>query len=98
MNALGRRKRHCRTAPSAGYTFIMIDIRELVGDEWADWYALSPAQRLEESSKLWQTYLELGGSLDPEPDSQSPFYDPDEWRALASDGRAGVRAVRRSGV
>ena len=76
----------------------MIDIRELVGDEWADWYALSPAQRLEESSKLWQTYLELGGSLDPEPDSQSPFYDPDEWRAFAADGRSGVRALRRSGV
>jgi hypothetical protein len=44
----------------------MIDLRSLVGDEWAEWYVLTPAQRLEESSKLWQTYLELGGSLDPE--------------------------------
>lgn len=76
----------------------MIDIRSLVGDEWAEWYAMTPTQRLEESSKLWQTYLELGGSLDPEPDPQSPFYDPEEWRALAADGRAGVRLVRRGGI
>ena len=76
----------------------MIDIRSRVGDEWAEWYAMTPAQRFEESSKLWQTYLELGGSLDPEPDPQSPFYDPEEWRALAADGRAGVRLVRRGGI
>jgi len=76
----------------------MIDIRALVGDEWAEWYAMTPAQRLEESAKLWQTYLELGGSLDPEPDPQSPFYDREEWRALAVDGRAGVRVVRRGGI
>lgn len=66
--------------------------------EWADWYALTPLERLEESSKLWQTYLKLGGSLDPEPDSQSPFFDPEEWRAVALDGRPGMRVVRRSGV
>jgi hypothetical protein len=76
----------------------MIDIRSLVGEEWAEWYVMTPTQRLEESSKLWQTYLELGGSLDPEPDPQSPFYDPEEWRALATDGRAGVRLVRRGGI
>jgi len=33
------------------------------GDEWQEWYALTPLERLEESSKLWRTYLELGGSL-----------------------------------
>ena len=44
-------------------------------EEWADWYTLTPLERLEESSKLWQTYLKLGGSLDPEPDTQSPFFD-----------------------
>lgn len=76
----------------------MVDIRALVGDEWADWYALTPAQRLEESAKLWQTYIALGGSLDPEPDSQSPFFDQQEWRAVAADGRPGVRLVRRGGV
>lgn len=76
----------------------MIDMRLLAGDEWAEWYALSPAERFEESARLWQTYLALGGSLDPEPDSQSPFHDPQEWRAIAVDGRPGVRLVRRGGV
>lgn len=52
------------------------------GEEWADWYALTPQQRWEESSKLWQTYLALGGSLDPEPDTQSPFFDGDAAGAV----------------
>jgi hypothetical protein len=30
--------------------------------------------------KLWETYLALGGSLEPEPDTQRPFFDPEEWR------------------
>jgi len=76
----------------------MIDMRLIVGDEWAEWYALTPAQRWEESAKLWQAYVALGGSLDPEPDHQSPFYDPYEWRAVAADGRPGLRVVRRGGV
>jgi len=29
-----------------------------------------------ESEKLWQTYPAMGGSLDPEPDTQSPFFNP----------------------
>lgn len=53
----------------------MIQPEQLVGDEWAEWYRLTPVQRLLESEKLWQTYLALGGSLDPEPDTQSPFFD-----------------------
>ena len=48
--------------------------KHLVGHEWAEWYLLTPIQRWQESSKLWQTYLSLGGTLDPEPDTQSPFY------------------------
>ncbi|HTL54153.1 MAG TPA: hypothetical protein VL361_00685, partial [Candidatus Limnocylindrales bacterium] len=48
---------------------------ELVGEEWAEWYRLTSVQRWLESEKLWQTYLALGGSLDPEPDTQSPFFD-----------------------
>ena len=66
--------------------------------EWAAWYALTPLQRLEESCRLWDAYLKLGGSLDPEPDSQSPFFDSEEWRAGALDGRPGLRVVRRGGV
>ena len=66
--------------------------------EWLEWYALSPQQRFEESAKLWATYLALGGSLDPEPDPQSPFFSAEEWRQISAHGRAGLRGVRRSGV
>ena len=44
-----------------------------------------------------QLYLALGGSLDPEPDSQSPFDDPETWRESAAHGRPGVRVLRRGG-
>lgn len=43
-------------------------------DEPEEWMNLSPAQRFEESAKLWPIFLTLGGSLDPQPDPQSPFY------------------------
>ena len=76
----------------------MIQIEEICEPEWVEWYRMSPEERWEESSKLWVTYLALGGTLDPEPDTQSPFFDEAEWRALAADGRPGVRVVRRSGV
>ena len=71
---------------------------EIVSAEWAAWYALSPAERFLESAKLWETYLALGGSLEPEPDTQSPFFDPEEWRESTRDGRTGVRVLRRGGV
>lgn len=71
---------------------------ELVGSEWAEWYMMTPQERWAETEKLWATYLELGGSLDPEPDTQSPFFDEDEWREIRLDGRPGMRVVRRSGI
>jgi len=71
---------------------------DVVGEEWAEWYRMTPAERFAESSKLWETYLVLGGSLEPEPDSESPFFDPEEWRANFADGRPGVRILRRGGV
>ncbi len=76
----------------------MISAEELVGEEWAEWYRLTPLERWHESEKLWQTYLALGGSLDPEPDTQSPFFDPSARGARAADGRTGVRVLRRSRV
>ncbi len=42
-------------------------------DETTDWYKLSPAERFEESQKLWEIFILMGGDLDPEFDSQSPF-------------------------
>ena len=43
-------------------------------DEDMEWLKLAPSQRMRETTKLWKLYIALGGSLDPEPDSQSPFY------------------------
>jgi hypothetical protein len=66
--------------------------------EWEQWYRMTPQQRWRESQKLWDFFLAIGGSLDPEPDSQSPF-DPDfEPRQVPVDGRPGVRVLRRSRV
>jgi hypothetical protein len=76
----------------------MISAEELVGEEWAEWYRLSPLERWAESEKLWQIYLALGGSLDPEPDTQSPFFDPNEPRPRPAHGRPGMRVIRRRGV
>lgn len=49
-------------------------LAESVGDEWMEWYRMTPAERWRASLQLWEVYLALGGSLDPEPDTQSPFY------------------------
>jgi hypothetical protein len=68
---------------------IVDDLRpeDLVGEEWAEWYRMTPQERFHESMKLWDTFLALGGSLDPEADTQSPFFDEEEWRANSTDGR-----------
>jgi hypothetical protein len=75
-----------------------IETEDEQSDEWLDWYRMTPAERWEESQKLWPTYLALGGSLDPEPDSESPFDDPQAWRESIAHGRPGVRVLRRGGV
>lgn len=36
-----------------------LSAEELVGEEWAEWYLLTPIERWEQSSVLWQTYLTL---------------------------------------
>ena len=71
---------------------------DIVGEEWAEWYRMSPVERFRESARLWETYLALGGSFEPEPDTQSPFFDPEEWRENARHGRPGVRVIQRGGV
>lgn len=71
---------------------------DLVGEEWAEWYRLTPQERFAESMKLWDTFLMLGGSLEPEADTQSPFFDEEEWRENAADGRPSVRVLRRGPV
>lgn len=75
-----------------------IEPEDLWPEEWVAWFRLTPAERWHESNKLRQIFLDLGGSLDPEPDTQSPFYDPQEPRARPADGRSGVRVIRRGGI
>jgi len=72
-----------------------IRAEDIVGPEWAEWFRLTPAERWRESGKLWASFLALGGSLDPEPDTQSPFFDTRASRPSAAHERAGVRIVRR---
>jgi hypothetical protein len=76
----------------------MISPEELVGEEWAAWYRLSPVERWRESEKLWTVYFHLGGSLDPQPDTQSPFFDPRTQSTRSVNGRPGMRILRRSRV
>ena len=71
---------------------------DVAGPEWAEWYRLTPQLRFAESEKLWHAYLDLGGSLDPEPDTQRAFFDRKEARPRPSHGRPGLRLVRRGGV
>lgn len=71
---------------------------DIDGEEWTEWYRLTPLERWQESQKLWEFYLAVGGSLDPEPDSQSPFDIEPEPRPLPIDGGTGMRVLRRGGV
>jgi hypothetical protein len=76
----------------------LTDEERFTEPEWLEWFALTPQERWAESEKLWAHYLEIGGRLDPEPDTQSPFFDPEASGAELVDGWAGLRALRRSGV
>ena len=69
-----------------------------VDPEVLDWYRLSPQERWTESMRLWDTFRLLGGKLEPESDSQSPFYDAGERRRSPAHGRPGLHSVRRGGV
>jgi hypothetical protein len=64
-------------------------------EEWQEWAKLTPLERFRGSEKIFAQYLAMGGSLDPDPDPTSPFYDPSEWHAGTAHGRAGLRVLRR---
>ena len=76
----------------------MITPKEIAGEEWASWYRLSPQERWRESEKLWQVYFYLGGTLETQPDTESPFFDPAAPSPGATHGRSGMRILRRSRV
>jgi len=70
----------------------------LSAGETAEWYRFTPQKRFVESQRLWANFLALGGTCDPEPDSQSPFYVPAEKGPGAAHGRPGLHPVRRRRV
>jgi hypothetical protein len=76
----------------------MIEMEGYWDPEWVEWCRMTPEQRFRESQKLLAIYLAMGGSLDPEPDTQSPFFDEAEWREMSAHGRPSVHLVRRGGV
>lgn len=67
-------------------------------DSWKQWYAMTPLQRWNESMKIWQFYMQVGGTLDPEPDPQSPFDSFMPRGKAPAYGGAGMRVLRRGRV
>jgi len=63
-------------------------------DEDREWLQLEPVERLLETTKLWEIYRLMGGNLDPEPDTQSPFYIFQTPRPLSANRRTGVHNLR----
>jgi hypothetical protein len=76
----------------------MLSLEDICEGEWVDWYKLTPLERWYESEKIFAYYLSLGGSLEPEVDSQSPFdacYPP---CPRLVDGAPGLHIIRHGGV
>jgi hypothetical protein len=71
---------------------------EQMPEEWQEWINLTPMQRFEQSEIIFANYLAQGGTLDPDPDPTSPFYDPETSGSGAAYGRPGLRVLRRSPV
>ena len=67
-------------------------------EEQEEWAMLSPQERWQESERLWEIYLEMGGSLDPQPDSQSPFDFEELQRAIPAYRRTGMHSIRSGRV
>ena len=70
----------------------------IVEDEWLEWYRLTPAERWDESGRLWQFYISSGGSLETESDSQSPFDTFFVQREISTNGGAGMYPLRGSRI
>lgn len=63
----------------------MMDIENLIEPEWLEWYRKTPEERLQATGQLWKNYREMGGSLDPDVDSQSPFWSMEELAEFAKN-------------
>ena len=72
-----------------------IDPESIYPPDFVELIYLTPAERFERTAELWEWYLACGGSLEPDPDPQSPFFDREAFREDAPHGRTGVRLIRR---
>jgi hypothetical protein len=59
-------------------------MEQIYGPERLRWMRMTPQERWTASMKLWEEYVANGGSLDPEPDPQSPFYFPEDYDSAPS--------------
>lgn len=71
---------------------------EQLPDEWQEWVSLTPMERFRRSEEIFAQYLAMGGSLDPDPDPTSPFYDAAAPSAVPAYGGTGLRVLRRGAV
>jgi hypothetical protein len=94
---LPRRDIGLEEGPLAVYLFPVILPEEIVAGEWADWYRLTPLERWHESQKLRAQFLAMGGSLDPEPDTESPFYNERQDRLYWQPLKAELEKLRHRG-
>jgi hypothetical protein len=73
---------------------------DVVDPDWIEWYSMTPMERWEASQRLWADYVALGGSLDPDVDTQSPFWSEEELAEFARNTAAArqdrAAAPRRS--
>jgi len=65
--------------------------------EWLDWYRKTPVERLAATEELWANYLALGGSLEPDPDPECPFWSREEIERFARDAAESKRRALQSG-
>ncbi len=64
--------------------------------EWLEFYRMTPAQRWARAAEVRAYYLAMGGTLEPDPDPQSPFWSAEEIAEFAHAALpANVKQVRR---
>jgi hypothetical protein len=64
--------------------------------EWLEFYLMTPEQRWARSAELRAQYLAMGGTLEPDPDPQSPFWSEEEIAEFAKAAvPRNVKMIRR---
>lgn len=79
-----------------------MNIQEYFEEEYSaeelEWFSLSPAERWQASMEMWETFLFLGGQLDPITDPDSPFSDDETVLSGRKEERPGLRVIRHGKI